>query len=252
MRFWIAGVLAALTWAGGAAAAQDYADCAVAAQLAYADYGLARVAAAIDQKKHLDIAVLGSGSSMLPAANGANLAYPDRLVPALATRFPGVETRVVSYAKMGRTAEAMAKDMAKLVKEAKPNLVIWQTGTVDAMRGVDPDEFRNALDQGVTTLQGAGVDVVLMNMQYSPRTEFAIATASYADNMRVVAQQREVPLFDRFAIMKHWSELGTFDLFAAPKNLETAARVHECIAQLLADVIVEGVKLSRPQLKVLQ
>src|SRR5687768_18578168 len=31
--------------------------------------------------------------------------------------------------------------------------------------------------------------------------------------MRVVAQQRDIPLFDRFAIMRQWNEQGDFDLF---------------------------------------
>jgi len=35
----------------------------------------------------------------------------------------------------------------------KPTLVIWQTGTVDAMRSVDPDDFRGAVDDGVAALQ---------------------------------------------------------------------------------------------------
>ena len=40
-------------------------------------------------------------------------------------------------------------------------------------------------------------DVILMNMQYSPRTETMISLSTYADNMRVVARDRDVPLFDR-------------------------------------------------------
>lgn len=251
MTWWIALLVSGLAWIG-TAAGQDSADCAVASHLAYADYGLARVAAAIDRDRQIEVAVMGTGSSLLPGPAGAKLAYPERLAPALAARLPAVAAKVVSYAKMGQTAAAMAKQFSVIVKESKPDLVIWQTGTVDAMRGVDADDFVAALDEGLKTLRAAGVDVILMNMQYSPRTESTIATGGYADAMRVVAQQYEVPLFDRLAIMKHWSELGTFDLFAASKNLETAARVHDCIAQLLANVIVEGVKLSRPQQRVLQ
>ena len=86
-----------------------------------------------------------------------------------------------------------------------------------------------------------------MNMQYSPRTESVISLGPYAETMRFVALEREVPLFDRFAIMKHWSELGTFDLYAATRKLEMAARIHDCIAQLLADLVRDGVKLSREQ-----
>ena len=76
-------------------------------------------------------------------------------------------------------------------------LVIWQTGTVDAMRGIDPEDFRVAIDEGVVAIQDAGADVILMNMQYSPRTESMIQLSAYAQNMRVVARDRDVPLFDR-------------------------------------------------------
>ena len=89
-------------------------------------------------------------------------------------------------------------------------MVIWQTGTVDAMRSVDPEDFRAAVDEGVAALQKAGADVILMNLQYSPRTETMISVPPYLDNMRVVAQQHDVPLFDRFAIMRHWNEFGRF------------------------------------------
>jgi len=51
-----------------------------------------------------------------------------------------------------------------------------------------------------------------MNLQYSPRTETMISVPPYLDNMRVVAQQHDVPLFDRFAIMHQWNDSGDFDL----------------------------------------
>jgi lysophospholipase L1-like esterase len=251
MKGWIIGLVAGLAWIG-ATGAQDSPDCAVASHLAYSDYPLARVAAAMDRDKHVNIAVVGTGSSMLPPTTGANLAYPDKLSAALESRMPGIAAKVVSYAKMGQTTAVMVKDLDRVLGGTKPDLVIWQAGTVDAMRGIDPDDFMTALEKGVGKLRTAGTDVILMNMQYSPRTESTIAIAAYAENMRVVAQQREVPLFDRLAIMKHWSEFGTFDFFAEANKLNTAIRVHDCIAQLLADVIIEGVKASRPERKVLQ
>jgi len=112
----------------------------------------------------------------------------------------------------------------------KPTLVIWQTGTVDAIRSIDPDDFRTAVDDGVAALQNSGADVVLMNLQYSPRTETMISAPPYLDNMRVVAQQHDVPLFDRFAIMRQWNDSGDFDLFSASHGVELAKRVHDCLA----------------------
>jgi hypothetical protein len=61
--------------------------------------------------------------------------------------------------------------------------------------------------------------------------------------MRFVALQHEVPLFDRFSIMRHWGELGVFDLNEATKKIDTAARVHNCIGALLANLIVEAANL---------
>ena len=40
-----------------------------------------------------------------------------------------------------------------------------------------------------------------------------------------------VNVFDRQAIMRHWGELGTFDLLAATKSLDTAAKVHDCFGR---------------------
>jgi ABC-type amino acid transport substrate-binding protein len=248
MREWTAALLAMLACLGTAFAAETP-ECAVGAPLAYADYPLPRVAAGLDQARRVDVVVVGAGSSTLAGPGGANLAYPARLEAILNKRWPGVATKVVADVKFQRTAADMAEAFEKILMEAKPALVVWQTGTVDAIKGVDPEEFRATLDEGVEALQAGGADVVLMNMQYSPRTESMIAINTYADNMRLVSQQREVPLLDRFAIMKHWSELGTFDLTTTTKRLETAARIHQCIAELLADVIRDGVKLSRAQAK---
>ena len=147
------------------------------------------------------------------------------------------------------TAEDMARDMGKLLIDEKPDLVIWQTGTFDAIRRVDPDDFRVALDEGVETLQKGGVDVILMNMQYSPRTDIMVALGPYADSMRVVAQQHEVPLFDRLAIMRHWSDTGAFDLYAAGKDNVLAQRVHDCIGRGIAAMIIDAAHLKAVELK---
>ena len=72
-----------------------------------------------------------------------------------------------------------------------------------------------------------------------------IATAPYAEAIRWVALGNAVNLFDRQAIMRQWGELGTFDLLAATKSLDTAAKVHDCIGRLLADLIFEAVAANR-------
>jgi hypothetical protein len=165
---------------------------------------------------------------------------------ALAELLPGVAVKVTTDAKARRTAAEMAKTLAPALAAAKPALMVWQTGTVDAMQSVDTDQFRAALERGINVAHSAGADVVLINAQYSPRTESMIALGTYAENMRWVALQQEVPVFDRFSIMKLWADLGTFDLYSATKKLDIAERVHDCIGWLLSDLIVEAAKPDEP------
>ena len=84
----------------------------------------------------------------------------------------------------------------------------------------------------------------MMNMQYSPRTKSMLGVAPFADVMRWVAEQRSVVLFDRLAIMHHWSDEGTFDLYAATTGYAMARRVHECIGRALASQIINAAHLE--------
>jgi hypothetical protein len=74
-----------------------------------------------------------------------------------------------------------------------------------------------------------------------------IPVASFADNMRVVARDREVPLFDRLEIMRYWNDNGNFDLNTATKDSAMAQKVHDCIGRALASLIIEAAHLDRPK-----
>jgi lysophospholipase L1-like esterase len=218
--------------------------CEIPGYLLFGNWDLKRVEAAVDKERRLTIAVVGTGSSILAGPDGPPSAYPARLEAALKQRLPSVAVKVVTLVRSRMTAADLAAGMPKLLADEKPDLVIWQTGTLDAIRRVDPDVFREALDEGVETLQKAGADVILMNMQYSPRTDIMVALAPYADHMRVAAQQHEAPLFDRLAIMRHWSDTGTFDLYAAGKDNVLAQRVHDCLGRGIAVMIVDAAHLK--------
>ncbi len=217
--------------------------CQVPDYLVHPEARLPRVAAEVKRENRLEVLVIGTGSSQLAGSQGAATSYPARLEAALRKRLPGVAITLRTDVQSRRTAAAMFDGFAKALLDAKPRLVIWQTGTVDAMRGVDIDEFRNTLEQGLAAIAKAGADAVLMNMQYSPRTESMIAATAYIDSMRYVAQHLDVPLFDRLAVMRHWSESGAFDFTVSDKS-ELAERVHDCLGRLLADFIIEAAGLT--------
>jgi hypothetical protein len=221
------------------------AACEVPDSLLSSESALPKVAEAVKGGHPLDILVIGSRSSTINTSDGT--AYPGRLQAMLRERLPGVAVNLSVELQVKKTAEEVAGSFAKLVEAKKPTLVIWQTGTVDAMRSVDPDDFRAAVDDGLTALQNAGTDVILMNLQYSPRTETMISVPPYLDDMRMVAQQHDVPLFDRFAIMRQWNDSGSFDLFSASHGLELAKRVHDCLGRALSKFVIDAAHLAPAQ-----
>ena len=188
-------------------------------------------------------------SSSLPGAEGGKLAYPARLQLALQKKLPEVAVKVLPYVTPRTTAAIQADNFSKILKSDHPELVIWQTGTYDAMQGIGPDLFQTALERGVETLRAGGADVIFVNMQYSPRTDAVLASQAYAEAIRWAAVGAGVNVFDRQGIMRHWGELGTFDLTAATKSLDTAGQVHNCIGGLLADLVGEAIKMSETESK---
>ena len=195
----LAGILA-----GTAARAEEPPQgCEVSASLLSSESALPKVMDAVKSGHPLDILVVGSRSSTINASEAS--AYPARLQALLKEKLPAVVVNLSVDLEAKKTAAEVATGLAGLVEAKWPTLVIWQTGTVDAIRSVDPEDFRSAVDDGVAALQRAGADVVMMNLQYSPRTETLISVPPYLDNMRVVAQQHDVPLFDRFSIMREWN-----------------------------------------------
>jgi hypothetical protein len=220
-------------------------SCDVPAYLLTTESSLPKVAEGVKSGHPLDILVVGSRSSTISTSEAS--AYPARLQAALKEKLPSVAVNLSVEIQTKKTAEEVAASFVKLVEDKKPTLVVWQTGTVDAMRSIDPDDFRAAVDEGVVALQNAGADVVLMNLQYSPRTETMISAPPYLDNMRVVAQQHDVPLFDRFAIMHQWNDAGDFDLFSAVHGNELAERVHDCLGQALSKFVIDAAHLGPAQ-----
>jgi GDSL-like Lipase/Acylhydrolase family len=230
--------------AWGAVAEPQPDACDVPASLLESEIDLTRATNQLKDQHRLVISVIGTGSSSLPGPDGAHFAYPARLEEALKQQLPGNEIKVIAHVQAKQTTVNMLGGLDKMLADDKPSLVVWQAGTADAIAGVETEDFRTSLEDGVDKIQAAGADVILMNMQYSPRTASMLDVSAYADVMHHVAQQRNALLFDRLAIMQYWNENGAFDLYAATKKYDMARQVHECIGRALASQIISAAHLD--------
>lgn len=260
VRFLSAAVVSAAVCAAGHALAESTnagipTYCDVPASMLASDSQLPTLATAIKDRKRLSVLVSGTRSSSLPGPDGEASAYPARLQAILRERLADVTVDVTTDLQLRKTAEEVASGFGRIVAERRPDLVIWQTGTVDAIRSTDPDEFKTSLDDGIANLKKANVGALLVNLQYSPRTDTVMQVTPYLDAMRMAAQNGDVPLFDRFSIMRDWHETGDFDLFATPTDsdhgLGMAKKLHDCLGRLMAKFVIDAARINpadvRPQ-----
>jgi hypothetical protein len=161
---------------------------------------------------------------------------------ALTNRFPAARVTVYNRAVARQTTQEMAARLDHEVIALKPTLVIWETGTTDAVRGTELDEFRQTIQAGIDRLRASGVEVVFMDMQFSRHTHAVINFDRYESVLREVTDANDVPLFRRHDIMHHWAESGLLDLMTEDhKKLNlVASRLYDCIGRAVADFVTRG------------
>jgi lysophospholipase L1-like esterase len=208
---------------------------------------LTKTAKALAGGREVVIAALGGASTVGLAAGGPNLAWPARMSSVLAGKFPSARIKVVNLAVARQTAKAASERLSRDVLPLKPTLVIWETGTMEAVRGTDVDEFRETLQAGVDEVRAAGAEVVLMNMQFSRETDAMIHFEPYLIAMRELANANDVPLFRRRGIMRYWAESDSLDLRArdGEKRRQVAAKLYGCIGRAMADFVTRGVPAAK-------
>jgi hypothetical protein len=218
--------------------------CATGKGLMPSSPSLAHTRAAWVKGSPLIIVAIGSGSTAGTSPGGEDTAYPHYLEEALQERFPDREVRIVNQGHAGEAAGAMMARFQSEVLPEKPNLVIWQTGTVDAVRSLNVDNFASTLNTGVATLINGGADVILVNPQYAARIELLINYDPYLSAFDVANNQTDATLFDRFRIMRNWVAKGTIDLSTGSKELrrKKAEEAQACIGMLLADIVSKALK----------
>jgi lysophospholipase L1-like esterase len=228
--------------AGGSASPRDL--CAVPKGLLPSDASLRYTRSAWFKGEPLVIVAIGSGSTAGAGSGGEGAAYPHHLREALHAQFPDREIKIVNQGHSGESARTMVARFAKEVLPLKPSLVVWQTGTVDAVRSLNVDHFAEALQQGIAMLDAAHTDVILVNPQYAARIELMIHFDPYLSAMEFAAGQTDATLFDRFRIMRHWVAKGTIDLSTGNRDArrEKAEEAQACIGTLLADVVIRSIR----------
>ena len=208
---------------------------------------LIKTTKALADGREVVIIILGGSSTLGLAAGGGGFAWPARMAATLAVRFPSARVKVINLAVARQTAKGAADRLARDVLPLKPTLVIWETGTMEAVQASDVEEFRETVQDGIDVLRHAGAEVVLMNMQFSRATDAMIHFEPYLIALGQLADANDVPQFRRHGIMRHWAESGLLDprVRDGEKSRQLAAKLYDCIGRAMADFVTRGIPTAK-------
>jgi acyl-CoA thioesterase-1 len=223
-------------------AATPPAKCSAPAAMTHLDRPLLRTMRYLASGAPLVIVAIGSSSTAGAGASSAAASYPNQLAADLRERFPGHDITVLNRGVNGEETDNMMARFAADVIAVHPQLVIWQVGTNSVLRDRSLQKHALLLHDGIAQLKAINADVVLMDLQYAPAVIAKSETDDMVEQIALAAKNENVDLFDRFAIMRNWSEVQhlSFDTFVAPDQLHMNDWGYGCVAKLLTTAIAEA------------
>jgi acyl-CoA thioesterase-1 len=204
---------------------------------------LRHLRAALEHGMEGVVVALGSSSTQGVMASDPAHSYPAELQADLAYALPRLHIAVLNRGIGGQDApEELARLQADVIA-VHPQLVIWQVGANGALRSADPTQFRRLITEGVAQLQAAGIDVILMDNQHSPKLDSAPEHAMLNNVLAQVAEATGTGLFSRAALMTAWDQEGMpAPTFIASDGLHHNDHGYTCVAGALADAILHGLR----------
>lgn len=221
--------------------------CGAAPELLQADGLPLPATARAVREGRLRILAIGSASVFGPGTSGPDAAWPARLEALLGQRLPGLAIEVTVRGGRGVTAQEVARLLPAELAALRPNLVLWQAGTVEAVRGLELDRLTEALKEGAERVQAAGADLVLLDQQFSRFLRANTNIDLYRDAIRLAAAAHGVPVLRRYELMRFWAETDRIDLERAPREMRTvvADRLNACLAEAVAGLVLDGIAEAR-------
>jgi acyl-CoA thioesterase I len=209
---------------------------------------LPHVAQRIEAQQPLRIIAFGSSSTEGVGATSKAHCYPARLEVALAAALPkGVSVSVLNRGIGGEDVDDMTGRLATIIAE-KPDLVIWQTGSNDSLRGVAVDHFIAETRDGIARMQAAGIDVMLMEPQLSQRLAHSVDPDGFRDGVRAIGEQMHVVVIRRYDLMRQWLASGTltYPQMMSGDGLHMTDGGYELLARAVADTILSNSHATGP------
>jgi lysophospholipase L1-like esterase len=217
------------------------AACTVPDALRELNGALPRLASLLRGRQTVRILAIGSSSTAGVGASNPARAYPPRLEAALERLLPEADLQVRNEGVGGEVASTTLARLEQLLAEWSPDVVLWQIGTNDALRGVTPQAFAGILREGADEVRARGSDLLLINPQFYPRIPDQSLYLSFIAAIEQVAEERHLPLMRRYDIMRFWDSLPRPAIMLSEDGFHMNDLGYQCMAEVLAGGMVRQV-----------
>lgn len=153
----------------------------------------------------------------------------------------------------GQDADDMLARLDRDVLAAKPDLVIWQTGTNDPLRDVPLSRFIEETRDVIRRMKAAGIEVILMEPQDCRMMRALPVSQAYREAVRSIGQEMNIPVIRRYDLIKSWLAGGdvTEAQLMAADGLHMADEGYARLAAEVARELVADAHLPAQRLTVI-
>ena len=227
-----------LLLAASAGTAHRALGCSAPPELTRFRVKLSNTARAVRSRKPLAIVAIGSSSTA-----GVGASDPALLAEELRHRWPQIAVTVINKGVGGELSSQMLARFDRDVLFYHPQLVIWQTGSNQLLKSENIEGYTETLREGIKRLKAVEADIVLMDPQFAPRVLARPMHLSVVDSIAAVADDTNVAVFPRFAVMRHLISSGQYKIedIISSDDLHMNDVSYSCIAGLLAGSLVTAV-----------
>jgi acyl-CoA thioesterase I len=242
-------LMAAPAWAEPAVDTKP--ACEIPAEFTTPSVPLTSVAAALAADRPVEILALGSGSTVgeVGTSNGKAFAgktpgasFPYKMAEALRSLRPEASFNLTVAGGRNMLADDMLAELRKRLADHHYDLLVWQTGTVEAVRGLRPEMLHDVLEQGIAEATEKHTDVVLVDPQFSRFLRANTDLDPYEWVLRQTADNENVGLFRRFSLTQNWVDSGEVDLERVGRDQrdKTVGLLNTCLGRAMADYVLAG------------
>lgn len=212
---------------------------------------LRHVALSLAARAPLRIIAFGSSSTQGIGASSPAASYPSQLLVDLRAMLPPREVvTVLNRGIGGEDADDMAMRLPRVIAE-HPDLIIWQTGSNDPLRGVPVDRFVQETTDGIRQIRAAHIDVMLMGPQLCHKLDGRPSTKRFREALIEIGARMGVAVIRRHVLMQSWldTHVLTPAQMLAPDGLHMADGGYAKLAQIIAQDILRRAEAPQPAME---